>query len=65
MKTENCYQCDCQLEKNWIALNKKLLGKEKKKYLCIVCLADMLDCEVDDLEIKIEEFKDAGCTLFS
>lgn len=65
MKSKFCYQCDCQLEKDWIALNKKRLGKEKKTYLCLVCLADMLDCEVDDLEIKIEEFKDAGCTLFS
>ena len=28
------------------------------------CLADYLDVTVDDLNEKIEEFKDEGCKLF-
>ena len=34
------------------------------EFCCLECLADMFDCSVDDLKIKIEEFKEEGCTLF-
>ena len=52
------------LRKDWIALHKKLLDPAAKEFLCISCLADTFGCEVEDLEIKIEEFKEAGCVLF-
>lgn len=60
----NCIICGKPLEKDWIALHKKLLDVNAKKFQCIECLADTLCCDVSDLEIKIEEFKEAGCTLF-
>lgn len=60
-----CKCCDEHLEKNWIALNKKLIDTELTDFLCLECLSDELCCSVDDLLIKIEEFKDSGCTLFS
>ena len=44
---------------------KKLLGKSKKAYFCLDCLASYLDTTVDDLVEKIEEFKEEGCKLFS
>lgn len=53
-----------KLDKNTIGINKKLLGKEIKNFYCMDCLADYLECTVDDLNDKIEEFKDEGCTLF-
>lgn len=59
-----CIVCGKPLEKDWIALHKKLLDKKAKEYQCIDCLAETFCCEVSDLEIKIEEFKEAGCTLF-
>ena len=64
MKISRCKLCDKELEKDWIALHKKLLDKNAKDFYCIYCLADTFNCEVADLEVKIEEFREAGCTLF-
>lgn len=59
-----CRNCGAELQKDWIALHKKLLDDKANDFLCISCLADTFDCEIEDLEIKIEEFKEQGCTLF-
>lgn len=64
MKYE-CVMCGKEnLDKNTIGINKKLLGKNITNYYCMYCLADYLECTVDDLLDKIEEFKSEGCTLF-
>ena len=63
-KDEFCINCNKPLTKDWIGLNKKLIGKNLKSFYCISCLADELSCEIEDLEVKIEEFKEEGCTLF-
>lgn len=52
------------LDKNTIGINKKLLGKDITNFYCMNCLADYLECTVDDLNDKIGEFKDEGCTFF-
>ena len=62
---KKCVICGIKLKKDWIALHRKLLDLNAKEYYCIVCLADNFSCEVEDLEVKIEEFKEQGCTLFS
>lgn len=62
---KKCMICGKELKKDWIALHQKLLDLNAKEYYCIVCLADNFSCEVKDLEVKIEEFKEQGCTLFS
>ncbi len=59
-----CRDCNISLSKNEIALCKKLLGRQIIEFMCISCLADFLSCEVEDLEIKIIEFKEQGCALF-
>lgn len=64
MKNKKCKSCGIELKKDWIALHRKLLDVNAKDYLCISCLADTFGCEVEDLEIKIEEFKEEGCKLF-
>ncbi len=64
MKKE-CVVCGKKpLSKDEIGLNKKLLGKELVNFYCMNCLAEYLDCTVDDLNEKIEEFKAEGCELF-
>lgn len=59
-----CKECGAELNKDWIALHKRLLDRNAKEFFCIACLADVLSCEVEDLEEKIEEFKEQGCVLF-
>lgn len=61
----NCVACfNENLDKDTIALNKKLLGKNVTTYYCLDCLADYLNVTVEELLGKIEEFKEEGCELF-
>ena len=59
-----CCECGNGLKKDEVALSKKLLGVETEDFYCLDCLADYLECSRTDLEIKIQEFKEQGCTLF-
>lgn len=62
----NCIACGKEItEKDTIGINKKLLGRKVKNLYCMPCLANYLDVTVEDLNEKIEEFKDAGCKLFA
>ena len=62
----NCVMCDKHdLEKDTIGINKKLLGLDIQNFYCMDCLAEYLECSVDELLDKIEEFKEEGCTLFA
>lgn len=64
MKT-NCVSCFKDiLDKETIALNKKLLGKDIATFYCMDCLANFLNVTVDELLEKVEEFKEEGCELF-
>ena len=61
----NCVICGKKnLDKNTEGINKKLLGSDIVNFYCMECLADYLECSVDELLDKIEEFKEEGCTLF-
>lgn len=59
-----CCECGRKLIKDEVALNQKLLDTDTKDFYCIDCLSEYLECLKDDLEIKIQEFKEQGCTLF-
>lgn len=61
---EKCSVCEAELNKNIIGLNKKLLGRNIQRFLCIEHLANYLDVSVEELLEKIQEFKAQGCTLF-
>lgn len=63
-KKEMCVDCERQLTKDEVALNKKLFSLNLEEFRCLDCLSVSLGCEVEDLQIKIEEFKEQGCTLF-
>lgn len=61
----SCVICGQEnLDKETIGINKKLLGLEITNYYCMDCLADYLECSVEELLAKIEEFKAEGCKLF-
>ena len=52
------------LTRDEVGINKKLLGEDVTRLLCLSCLAEYLDITEEDLLGKIEEFKAAGCNLF-
>lgn len=61
----DCVICGLEhLEKNTIGINKKLLGEKIENFYCMNCLAEYLECSVEELLDKIEEFKAEGCKLF-
>lgn len=64
MKMKICKDCGATLSKDEIALTKKLIDTKAKEFFCLNCMSDMFDCTREDLEIKVEEFKEQGCTLF-
>lgn len=65
MKKQECKVCfKSPLTKDEIGINKKLLGKDTNSFFCMDCLAEYLDCTVEELFDKIEEFRNEGCTLF-
>lgn len=59
-----CERCGTEIDKDVIALNKKLISKYVKEFFCIRCLADYLDTNEEALFEKIEQFKEEGCALF-
>lgn len=61
---KKCIECNKILNKDEIALTQKMLGRNVEGLYCLNCLAEYIDCNRSDLEIKIEEFKEQGCTLF-
>lgn len=63
-KSKNCCGCNKALSKDEIALNKKLIDKHVKEMMCLGCMSEQFGCDVEDLQIKIDEFKEQGCTLF-
>jgi hypothetical protein len=65
MKQKLCQECQCKLSKDEIALSKKMIGRETIVFYCLSCLAKELEVDREDLEIKIAEFKEQGCSLFS
>lgn len=63
---KQCYVCGkTPLTKNEIGLTKKLMDQKAKSFYCIDCLADYLEVTTEELEAKIEEFKEEGCKLFN
>ena len=63
-KTNCCVCGKSVLSKDEIGLSKKLIGKNTKNFYCISCLANYLDVTEEELQDKLEEFKEEGCVLF-
>lgn len=59
-----CRQCGIALNKDEIALHKKLYNRAAESFLCIKCSSGYLGVTEEMLAAKIEEFKRMGCTLF-
>lgn len=68
MKAKKLYECtSCRkvpLTKDEIGASKKLLGIDTAELYCIDCLAAYLEVTAEDIEDKIQMFKEDGCELF-
>ena len=65
MADTKCYVCGkSPLSKDEIGLTKKLIDKKAIHFCCLSCLAESLEVTEEELQAKIEEFKEEGCTLF-
>ena len=68
MKTKKQYECSsCRkmpLTKDEIGASKKLLGIDTPELYCIDCLAAYLEVTPEDIQDKIQMFKEDGCELF-
>lgn len=59
-----CAGCGRSLNKDEIALTKKLINRGAEKFFCLTCLAKSFSVSEELLKEKIEQFKRMGCTLF-
>ena len=64
MKKRVCSDCGRTLKKDEVALSRKLIDAETEEFYCLPCMAENFGCTEEDLQIKIQEFKEQGCTLF-
>lgn len=68
MKVKKVYTCtSCRkmpLSKDEVGASKKLLGLDTSELYCIDCLSAYLEVTPEDIQDKIELFKEDGCELF-
>lgn len=68
MKLKKQYECtSCRknpLTKDEVGASKKLLGINTQELYCIDCLAAYLEVTPEDIQDKIQMFKEDGCVLF-
>lgn len=60
-----CRKCGKTLIPDEIAITKKLINRGTTIYYCTECLAEAFDVKREDIEAKIQYFKEIGCTLFA
>ena len=63
-KAKICTDCGKLINKDEIALSRKLIDLNTEEFYCLACMAENFGCNEEDLKIKIQEFKEQGCTLF-
>lgn len=59
-----CTHCSCELSKDEIALNRKLIHRQIERMMCLACMAAYFDTTEEELKEKIETFRRQGCALF-
>ena len=68
MKVRKQYECtSCRkrpLTKGEVGASRKLLGVDTPELYCIDCLAAYLEVTPEDIQDKIQMFKEDGCELF-
>lgn len=63
-ETLRCVRCGAVLKKDDIALTRKMVNRGAREFFCVSCLAEHFELDEEILRVKIQEFRDMGCTLF-
>lgn len=63
--SDSCCQCGRAVSPDEIGLTKKLINRGTTKWLCYGCLSRHFDVSVENLQRKVEEFREMGCLLFA
>lgn len=64
IKDAACCKCGSVVDYNVIGLNKRLIGRNTRRFMCLHCLAEFFGTSESALQHKIDEFRDDGCALF-
>lgn len=59
-----CRNCGRVLEKDEIAIYKRMVNRGATDFLCVACLAAYFSVSEELVKEKIEHFRKMGCTLF-
>ena len=59
-----CIRCGAVLQKDDVALTRKMVKRGAQEFLWIPCLAEHFKLTEEILRQKVEEFRAMGCTLF-
>lgn len=65
VKDAACCKCGSVVDYNVIGLNKRLVGRNTRRFMCLHCLAEFFGTSESALQHKIDEFRDDGCPLFN
>lgn len=60
-----CRECKKTLEKDEKAIYYRLVNRGAKDFLFIPCLSKYFKCNKEDIEKRIIDLKNMGCTLFN
>ena len=60
-----CAVCSKPVSRDEIGITKKLINRGAESYLCKRCLAARFKITVEEIDRLIENFRRAGCSLFS
>lgn len=62
---KKCCKCDKRIkDKNVLAMNMKIHGKDVSKFYCKKCFKKLHDLSEDDWNDRLKMFKQSGCNLF-
>ena len=64
VKDAACCKCGSVVDYNVIGLNKRLIGRNTRQFMCLHCLAEFFGTSESAMQHKIDEFRDDGCALF-
>lgn len=61
---EKCITCGGPVTPDEQAMTRKLINRGADRFQCLPCLAQRFDATLEELQERMQAFKDMGCTLF-